>query len=258
MWNIVKSQNYQLRHDLFTMIACLIFVVITMCFTFSDLTLTGSEKLVSMNWNENSIFLALVCIIFCGRIGAWDFNDKTINYELLSGHARKDMIWGRLVCVIVWSFVFCLIMEIAPVVICTVVNGWGEYAKLADCVIRMWLSLLPIFRIICEFFLLAILVRNYATTYALAYVLLGASLLGVLLLGEVLNVDITYTIGQTMIGELLGISNGHSELIGGVDIMVYDVAMQWSVVAKVATSSILGGAVCLVIAYVLFQKRDMQ
>lgn len=257
MLNIIKSQNYQLRHDLFTIMACLLFVVATMVFTFSDVTLTGGEKLVAMNWDDNSIFLALICIIFCGRIGAWDFNDKTINYELLSGHARRDMILGRFVCTVLWSFVFCMILIVAPVVICAILNGWGNHANMTDCVIRMGFSLFPVFRIICEFFLLAILVRNYAATYALSYVLLGGSLLGVLLLGETLEIDITYILGQTMIGELLGISNSHSELVGGVDIFVYDTALHWNVLVGIAASSILGGMVCFIIAYILFQKRDM-
>lgn len=257
MLNIIKSQNYQLRHDLFTFIACLCFVGITMYFTFSDATLTGGEKLVAMNWNDNNIFLVLVCIIFCGRIGAWDFNDKTINYELLSGHARRDMIWGRFVCTILWSFVFCMIMVVVPVGICTMMNGWGDNANATNCMIRILLSLLPVFRVVCEFFLVAILLRNYAATYAISYVLLGVSLLVTLLLGEAFNWDVTYVLGQTMLGELLGISNGHSELIGGVDIFVYDTALQLNVVTGIAVSSILGGVVCMVIAYVLFQKRDM-
>ena len=127
MWNIIKAQNYQTRNDI-VVIAALIFIgalsIISPYFNglnipFSEIT--GSIYAV----NSEKTFLLFILLIVTTRVCGWDQSDKTINYEILAGHNRLAVYFGRIITSIIWVTVSCAVLLFGPLAVCTVINGWG-------------------------------------------------------------------------------------------------------------------------------------
>ena len=256
MFHIMKAQNYQIRHDMFSVIAILIIAGISIYMAVSD-SVTGSERFVAMGENLPMLWL-VICLVIGVRIAAWDFNDKTINYELLSGHSRGQLYGGRLVCAVLWCMCLCLITTALPLAVCSAQNGWGVQADFVHCVFRILVGILPLLRILAEFFLLAVILRNCYVTYAVGYILTGVSMLVTLLLSEHFQIHNTYALGYVTLTEALGLTNSHMELIGGVDVTVYDSVMAADKLAGIVVSSVAVSVVCLAMGYAIFKKRDME
>lgn len=256
MFNIVKSQNYQIRHDMFSVITVIVILGISVYMALCE-SVTGAEKFLALGENIPMLWL-LICLVMGARIAAWDYSDKTINYELLAGHSRKDLYWGRFVVALWWCVLLCLGTVGIPLIICSVRNGWGNNVDFVNCMLRLLVSVLPLLRILAEFFLLAILLKNCYVTYAVGYVLIGGTMMGVLLLSEVLNVDCSFLLGFTTLAELFQLGNSHLEWIDGVDISVYDSILSSSQIMEIILSSIVVILLSLFAGYGVFKKRDME
>lgn len=258
MINIIKAQNYQLRHDMFTVILCIVIIIISvMMYFMNGADLAGGEKLVAISEIEPVCFY-LISIVFAGRIAAWDYNDKTINYELLSGHSRQEIYWGRFFCSAIWCISFCAIVIGVPLLIGSLINGWGYNADLGDCVIRIVLCAIPVIRLLCEFFLLATLIQNCYATYALGYLAMGVTLMLSMVLQELTQLNTSCLLGYSSCETLLDITNYHYELVNGTEIQVYETMLTHELVGNVVISSLLVSVVCLFLGFWVFQKRDMK
>ena len=142
MINIFKSQNYQLRHDMFSVIAVIILTIVSFYMAFFD-SVTGGEKYSFLGEQIPMLWIA-ICLIFGARIAAWDFNDKTINYELMMGHSRKTMYWGRFLTALLWCFVLCMMVVVIPLMASSLRNGWGNNVDFVNAISRLLLAILPI------------------------------------------------------------------------------------------------------------------
>lgn len=256
MFNIIKSQNYQIRHDLFSVIAMIIFAGITVYLSVCD-NVTGGEKFVAMGSNSPMLWL-IVCLVFGARIAAWDYNDKTINYELLAGHSRKEMFLGRFVSAFFWCIVICALIALIPLIVCSIRNGWGENVDFVNCMVRIMVSFLVMVRVLSEFFFLAVLLRNCYVTYAVSYILIGCSMVMVLIMSEMFGVELSCVLGYLAMSDMLELTNSHLEWINGGDISVYESALELTDTMKVIVSSVAVTLVCLLGGYRIFQKRDME
>lgn len=256
MFHVMKAQNYQIRHDMFSVIAIVIFVGISIYQAVHD-DITGSEQFAAMGEVVPLICL-FICLVIGARIAAWDFNDKTINYELLSGHTRRDLYWGRFASALLWCISLCVMEMLFPLAVSTIRNGWGVQADPVNCMLRLLIAILPVVRMIAAIFLLAFILRNCYITYAVGYVLIGGMMLAVQLLTEASHLHLEYVLGYTTLGEVLVLSNSHMEFVNGADMNVYDSAISISSFGAAAVSSIVVSVVCLLAGYAVFKKRDME
>lgn len=256
MYNIIKSQNYQIRHDKFSVIAMIIFAGITVYLSVCD-NVTGGEKFIAMGSNSPMLWL-IVCLVFGARIAAWDYNDKTINYELLAGHSRKDMFWGRFVAAFFWCVIICSFIVLIPLIVCSIRNGWGENVDFVNCMVRIMVAVLVMVRVLSEFFFLAVLLRNCYVTYAVSYISVGCSMMLVLILSELFGVESGCVLGFLSLSDMLELTNSHFEWINGADISVYESALALSDTVKVIVSSVAVTLLCLLGGYRIFKNRDME
>ena len=132
MWNVIRAQIYQLRRDVlawgvsFLALACT-FIINLDSF---DEKATGSQVFTVMGDNMNIIFGFLVLMIIVANVMGKDYMDKTINYEILSGHTRKDVFFGRLIVATTVGVLCSFLVIIAVPVVLTLMHGWGNTMEL--------------------------------------------------------------------------------------------------------------------------------
>ena len=87
MWNIVRAQNYQLRRDNYIINVFIIIIAITVGTMLMDGFLSEDvATYISAGLAENFLLILIALMFIVTRCSGWDFNDKTINYELMTSH----------------------------------------------------------------------------------------------------------------------------------------------------------------------------
>ncbi len=260
MWNIIRAQNYQTRNDLVVVVALLligILAVISPMFNvvgvpFSDFT--GSFYAV----NSDKTFLLFVALVITARVCGWDQSDKTINYELLAGHNRSAVYFGRIITTFIWVGVSCSVLMFVPLGVCSAINGWGYSADFSWVMIRYLLAFLPIFRVTFELALLTFLLRSSGLSIVLGYLLLDIVCSTDSILRVESDIEITWQLGVTNLMRVTGFPDYSYGFVDGEDVIVYESALDQSFVIGTVAASVLVGAACLIIGLVLFKKRDMK
>lgn len=258
MWNIIKAQNYQTRNDIVVIVALIcvgaISVVSPMLNGISLDNITGSVYAV----NSDKTFLVFVALIFTSRICGWDQSDKTINYELLAGHDRSAVYFGRIIATLIWVTISSAVLMIAPLGIFTAINGWGYSAELSWVLIRYLLALLTIIRVTFEFALLTFILRSSGLSLVLGYLLI----VGALFLDIIFSMDTdknkSWLLGVTNLMHVTGFPDYSFGYVNGEDVIVYESTLDATLIVGTTAASVLVGAVCLIIGNVLFRKRDMK
>lgn len=260
MRNIIRALNYQTRNDLVVIVSLLFlgaFSVISPVMNFSAITfseMTGSMYAVS---SDKSMMIFLMLIITT-RICGWDQSDKTINYELFAGHSRMAIYFGRIIASFIWVVLVCAVLMLAPVGVCTAINGWGHSADLSGVMLRYLLVFLPIFRLVCEFALLSFLLRNGGLSTILGFIIVQGVALTDSFLSYGENISLNWQFGVLNFINLSGFPDYSYGYVDGKDVMVFDTAIESSVVTGTVAASLLVGAACLVIGSIFFKKTDMK
>lgn len=261
MYNVFKSQLYQLRRDIVIwgiVIGALAATFILHLDAF-EAKLTGSETLAGMNDPATMSLMAamLVLMVIVANVMGKDFLDKTLNYEVLSGHTRKEVFFGRLI-VATTIGVFCSFLVIIAVpATLTAINGWGNTMALQGVLIRYSLVFVTLFRIAWELAFLTTLSKNPYITYLLA-----------LILGESQFIISTAQMHFTdfKVSPLLPIANCLNLLtfqdwstffLDETDQIVYSSAVTSEMMFWALIPSIVIGAVVILLTYVFFRHDDL-
>ena len=264
MINIIKSLNYQIRRDNATYVILLIAVGLMLMLLIDASYGTPFEDLnggmmAVISGDPAFIAVSVVSIIFTARICGWDFNDKTVNYELLSGHRKADIFFGRFIVAFVFATTVCLLLVIIPVLFCTIANGWGHNADLKGMLIRLGMLIIPIFRTVCEITLLTFLVRNCYGAMILGWLGYEIGLVVSMIPADFFDskLDISLFFSASSVYNILTVSNYSFGYVDGKDIEIFETALsELHFYGPVATG--LGvGALCLAVSYLIFTKRDM-
>lgn len=262
MWNLIKAQNYQLKRDNGIIYIYLLGALYAGAFIFdmvqghSLAEITGSQMAVS-NGLPCTIVAGILVALLTSRIAGWDFNDKTLNYELLAGHSRAKVFWSRVIVSLVWCLVTVLILFFVPMLVFGCLNGWGIKAELGGSLLRYGLALFPLFRFVCECILLTVIIRNCYMTMIIAFVLYEFSCLVDTMQGLLTEVYLTTHFASTNVTRLLEFGKQKFAYINGEDVTVYETAMKSSLIWGTIGVSLLVGGACLFIAYRYFKKCDL-
>ncbi len=178
MKNVIKSQFYQLSKQtlLYIVLFILLIVVTAFCLLFGriDADFMGIDPTASDTFKNYSTIFSLMTMAFTAiavpTICGGDLKDKTANHEILSGHVRKDVYFGRTVVAIIVSIIGWVGLSIIPVVVLTAVYGWGNAFTVAELAVRYIFSLLPLIRIVCELVFATFIIKTPYIVMAVAYI----------------------------------------------------------------------------------------
>lgn len=128
MWNVMKAQRYQIKGDnviIYGILAAFLIPVLPIFFDgTSSGDMTGGMFAVSV-LGTIPIALLIASLVLVSRICGCDMDDKTINYELLSGHSRGQIYFGRVIMSLVYTVVAGLVIMVLPTAVITMIRA-GE------------------------------------------------------------------------------------------------------------------------------------
>lgn len=262
MWNLIKAQKYQIKRDnaiiYIYLLGALYFVGFWADYLMGHKVgeITGSVAAVH-NGSVCMIVTGILVALLTARIMGWDYNDKTLNYELLAGHSRAKVFWSRVLVSMLWCLVSVIIVLLVPLLVFGILNGWGVTADLGGTLLRYALTLFPLFRFCCECILLTVLMRNCYMVMIIGFVLYEFSWVFAEMQALMTNVKLTTHFASTNVTRLLEFGRQYFDYIDGEDVIVHETAMEASLVMGTMGVSLLVGGTCLFIAYRYFKKCDL-
>ena len=263
MFELTKSVNYTLRRDRLVRITFLTLLVLPFLAMYisgmfegvSFEELTASAYLINIGSAILEFFLFATMILSAKAVGG-DSGDKTMNYELSSGHSRASVYWTRILNGVVWSVILVVAMSWIPYGVLTIVNGWGVETAPREVMLRLFLSVFPLLRFAGGFMLVTSLVDSAEAGIAVGYaiVLVETILDGVL--ETVDTIDRTYLFGISNLGKVLDYKNSWEYVENKKAITWYDFSSPIDlIIGTIAVSAVLA-AIYVTLGYVVFKKRD--
>lgn len=262
MRDIIKAMNYQIRRDNFT-IYILLFGIGSVAVGFADaprgvMELTGGGYAASEILRSAVSMMPLVIMAFCARICGWDFSDKTISYELLSGHTKEEVFFGRAIPAFLLSIAASAALVILPVLFFSIKNGWGERASLAGIIARLALMFLPFVRAACESILLTFLLKNCYLAMIAGYFLFMTPFIVSMFIEDFTTAEpLSWQFTVTNLVQLFYL-NSKMGFIDGKDVTVYDTALAPELLWGTVISSVLISAASIFLGLYSFKKSDMR
>lgn len=257
MRNIIKALNYQTRTDNVTYYSILLAVfLMVMSLVDIDITeITGSTFIASVG--DGFALLPTFLILMLGvRILGWDYADKTMNYEILSGHHRREVYFARVIVAHIWCIVFCVGFMLLPVIIFTLINGWGVTMDFGGIALRFALAIFPMIRIVCQYVLLVFIVKSAYIAWAAGYLLSMFSMFIPMLLEELMQIKFTYQLANTNLMKLFTF-NQSIGYVNGEDVTICHTELDPSMIIGTIGVSVAVSAICIVLGYIIFKKSDV-
>ena len=199
MKKIIRSQLYQLFLDkaiIVILIPWLISLAAAIIQRESDVSISIPEDLQPGSlffvkiWLENHSYTTIFAFIISALLLAKDFGDKTINYEILSGKTRTQVLFSRFLLALAINESMMLIQLWVYPLTYAVRFGWGINYSVRDALITTMLFIFYIFRVTAEVALFAVLLKRKSFTYFVPVILM--------FVGEI--------IGEMIFSELMFIS----------------------------------------------------
>lgn len=263
MHNIIKALNYQTRRDNFLIYAILaglggIALSLMMYLQTGNFeSLTGGYAAACIGSGDGYSFAVFFStLLLATRICGWDYADKTMNYEILAGHSRRDVYWSRVITCLSWCMITTMLICILPIAVLTLINGWGEQMPLKGCLLRYVLLIFPVFRTICEYMLITFLTRSCYTGMVTGFLFTELTSVLVMILTNEKILSCTWHLGSTNISELFYF-NMEMGYMDGKDVEVFLTDLEPSFIAGTITASLAVGISCILLGYLLFRKSDV-
>ncbi len=264
MKNIIKSQLFQLRKNKYIPIVMIVIMVVAGLLAFlvsgtsmgiseSETNLSSTDHYIGCNLYSTVYFIMVIPFLAVGLICGSDFTDKTINYELMQGHSRGQIYFGRAIIAIAASFLAAFLMLASSVITNTIFYGWGTQISVFDAVWRLLMFALPVFRLTCLAIFLTAVVKKMIVTIISGYVYM--------IFTSVITVVITdvdspiFTIGCMQ--RLLDFKMHNSFGLSGELHLTYDPMFTAGELAVLFASCIGVGALYLIMGYVFFKNDDL-
>lgn len=253
MYDVIRSLAYKTRTNIIFKAALLgvtglMFVMIT---SIDDgAKLCGSQLAVC--FSDSGFFLLMQCIAIGGIIIGSDFNDKTLNYEVMSGHNKKEIYFSRMIVAFSTAFIATIIAINVPVIVVSAIGGWGDVISLRSYIFRIVMIILPVFKFIALMQLLCFVMRNYFAAIAIGFVVVFFE---VMITGFI---DLPRWINNLLIvtsfSKLLGYVSNVNELTGSVS---YISRISNSDLAVVISINLIMGLLFMIGGYIYCKKNDL-
>ncbi len=259
MKNIIKAQLFQLKHERFCFVLMIIISIFLVFVAWADNSMgiqhgldPVSGGMTFFNFSATSIFITMLPVLMLvGQICCSDFNDKTTNYELMSGHRRIEVYIGRVIpCIIVCTISAMLVIAV-PIIFMTIIYGWGDEVKTADFILRFLLLAIVIMRIICEYIFFSFLVKNQYIVMGLAYVFFSLELSGIF------SANTTPILGITNINMIFAMDTWVTYGLDSSVNIVYNSAMPPLQIISTLLVSVIVSAAVLALGFVFFKNDDL-
>ena len=259
MRNLIRAQFFQIKRN-----RILLFIVggvtlMNIVEVFGEGMINSSNHSMGFVFAQAGVIMFLLAsmagVLSAVLCSAEDFRDKTFNYEIMSGHNRRDIFISKVIVGLCVGIIGYLISIVIPVVVGCAVLGFGSEITVGEFLLRIVLSIVVEVRLICVFIGITYLFRNLA--------------LGLGVSGAYLFLGLIFLEGITSKSILLGITS-FAKLAEFVDWMTYTIGdkinyiyvygkhIAFSEGLSLVAVSLGIGIAMLLISYYFFKKDDVE
>lgn len=257
MKNIVKSQFYQIVREKIIWYMLVVALLMQTLMFILPIWLDNEEATSAGEFFANNgygfiTFPVFFLVVAVGQICGMDFLDKTNHYEVLGGHHRHEVYLGRVIPAILVGGGGALFLSILPILLYTIMFGWGTKLALGPILLRFILLLFPFLRLVCEFVFITFLVKN-------PYVMMGVGYLvfiAIMGLPEILNAFNAF-LGITNMMQLLVVEKWVTFGLGGDLNYIYEAPLSAGVIWQTILASVVFGVGSLYLGYIYFKNNDL-
>ena len=182
MKNIISSVCYNLRHSKFFFVIYLLTAVMLAFSAMINVDEKGCGLVIAENgtvyWGLSGFIVALAVGIICDD----DHMDKTINYEILSGHSRFSIFMARSLFAILFAASAATVINFVPLAAGTMLKGFGDMLVLKDVIIRQLMCFFPYLRLAAFFTVICFIIKNSYVVMAAGFLIseIGMALVDIL------------------------------------------------------------------------------
>ncbi|MGN0436946.1 MAG: hypothetical protein ACI4F4_00360 [Lachnospiraceae bacterium] len=257
MKNIIKAQIYQLKRDKLLKIIFLVvlFMQITNIFGYvmGEQNVTADVYLI-----QNGVYVSLLALLFgmlfTSQVCGSDFVDKTTNYELLSGHKRSEVYFGRTIISVIGGLLGTMLLLLLPLLLFSLIYGFGSEITISQAMIRIALFIFPAFRMICEMIFFVYIFKNSYFAMIISGLIFFVSQNLMMFLKKV---DSLFLASTNITGLFSFETYQTYSAVTLEQYYIYNGSLTASYVAGTIVSSIVFGMIFLLLGYVFFQKDDI-
>ena len=253
MINIMKSVCYGLRKNTLYTKGFLAFLTISFIITIPILTENDNYTVSEFVADGGMMELALLFmgIVVCS-ICVGDSKDKTMNYELLNGHSRKELFLGRTIVALFVGVAGSILINNIPIIVTSFIFGWGGKITVGAYAARILLSCFPLLRYGTFLVFLSFTFRDVfkAAGIGIAYMTLTA------MLADVMHGN-AYITSMHNLNEVLCCNVWETYTLSGMQLRYYDATIPLQSVVLTIAVSLASGGILLLLAYYYFKKDDV-
>lgn len=255
MKDILKGQLYMLpKYGIshFVFIGIVLLQIMATFFTVKTTPELIQNAGIFASVPDTSYVMISVVYIFTltAQICLADFSDKTSYYELMGGHTRSEVYFGRAIPCLIIGTLGALILMTIPDITATVMLGWGSDIPVGQIIIRRLLLVFPLFRLAAEFVLISFLMKNMTGVMATGF--------AVYMSGWYLSMKSSSPwLGMTSISMLYQTDIWVTYGLDGKFHFSYGTSLQPETVVSVILFSLAASAISLFMGYFFFRKDDM-
>lgn len=239
MRNIIKAQLRSLKKDKIVIGMALFVLFIAGVFIFDSVSEAAGATAGSMIVLENGAFIGVTGMLFLlvitGNVVGNDFMDKTLNYEILSGHSRKEVYFGRAVTALLTGVPLTLILVIFYPVIITLKYNWGEALEWEKALLCYGLMVIIFFRVVCELTFLTIVLKNVYLVYLIGFI---------------------FGYAQMLVNIIWQEKEGNGWMLAVTGCMGL-FRLKREEMCYAAVTSLVGGVLFLILGYLYFRQDDL-
>ena len=220
--------------------------------------LSGSFITPVITADMTYVFL-MFAVLFSSRIAGWDFTDKTLNYEIIYGHKRSSVYFGRAIVGIGTGLIRSAAVAALIVILPTAAFGWGWSVPVSEIVLRYSIIALELIRLMAFVIMVSTIARsNVAGAFAgFAAFFIPVIVTAMLNLEEEKVKSISFLSSCLSISEVSSFENYTTDYILGKDVTIFLDRLEPQFSSLLAVTAILFTAVYLLIGYAVFRKADI-
>lgn len=264
MFNVMKAQKYQLLQSngtYYTFLAGFLLYAascaIMMADSGSGAQLEGGSWLIFVN-EPLIMFTPALTLVFTSMICGGDMDDKTINYEVMTGTRRIEVYLGRAFMSMFMSVLCCMVTLVLPLLAVTLMKGWGNLMTTADVALRIAAMILPVIRFSAFFTFIAFVMRNKTALLVSGFVLIFVEMIVSMFGGEFVSSNVMmYPFSLYSLQTIFKIENFGIGYVNGQDVQYVKDVLEMSTVGTAAISGIVGTVIFLTLGFIAFRKTDM-
>lgn len=257
MWSVAKAQFYQLKKERILLMAFVAIFLLECLIIFMSMLTAGkiipAGDILAGMLSVSMMFPLLFTMLLTATVCCGDFADKTLNYELLTGHTRAESCFGRALVSVLLSVPLFYLLAFLPSVISGCLFGWGSEATLHGIITRAAVMVFPVIRIVCEFVFLSFLVKKKFIVMLIGFLLtmLTNSM-------PIISESTSPLLGCTCMNSLTKIE---SWAVFGLENnlhMIYETALPAETIVTAVGSSLAAAALFLLLGYRFFRYDDIE